>query len=76
MINPEEKKDLDELKSKINEVKIRTIDYQIALSQMNEGNLIMSGYRYGHAAAYEVQVKKANSEIEKLTRAFLKKYPD
>jgi hypothetical protein len=73
----QEKKDLEELKKKQIDIKIKTFDYLKVISHFNDTDLKHSGYSGKTIAqAMESVMTRAIKELDKLVSEYIKKYPD
>jgi len=76
MANPEEQKDIDALKEKQVELKLRCVDYLLFISKESNDSLIRMGYRNGLGDALRLQIEHLRKNIEIEQKKFLKKWPD
>lgn len=72
----QETKDLEEMKAKIQELKLSIYDYMVHLSECSEEQLKMSGHRFGQLRAIADTLRNTQNRIRKAHQEYLKKYPD
>ncbi len=75
-ITPEEQADINVLKAEIVREKQSTYDYCKLLLSMPPDQLIKCGHRNGNDKAVADTLRASLTRVEKLSKAFLKKWPD
>ena len=76
-MNEQEIKDLEEVKVKVDEIKLHTWDYLRLVSKYTEIDMISSGYRSKtKAEAMKEIFDSTQKKIDKLINNYVKKYPD
>lgn len=75
MIGAQEQTDLDEMKSKVREAKLKAYDYMRELARMDEAGLRNCGYK-SVADALTRQMESSQRDIRRIETEFLKKHPD
>jgi hypothetical protein len=73
--SPEEAQDLIAMKIAVQEEKLRTFDLMHEYNRMSAEELKHSGHK-SQEAALKYSMDRATKEIEKIHKAFLKKWPD
>lgn len=68
-------KDLEEMKSKVSELKVSRMDYLISMLRYSPDDFKHSGYKNLEDATVKI-LNTTKSEIEKINRDYIKKYPD
>lgn len=72
-----EQKDLETLKTDIQECKLRFYDYALYITRMNPTELEQAGHRNKTVAEALLSVyQNSQKELKKLTDAHIRKYPD
>lgn len=74
-MSEQEYQDLETMKDEVIETKVRAFDYMVSLSRMTPEHLKQTGHS-SIGSALEWTVKRYNTDVEKLHKAYIKKYPD
>jgi hypothetical protein len=73
----QEKKDLEIMLAKMQEIKVKCFDYLKSLNRLNRNQLDMAGYKgKSNAEAMQMSFKRCENEIEQVQKEYVRKYPD
>jgi hypothetical protein len=75
-ISKEELADIETLKKRQSDIKIRAFDLMVAYMKLTVEDLVKSGHRHGVGEALKTSMTRAMDDIQKEEAKFLKKWPD
>ena len=68
-------KDLEEMKDKVEELKIKQVDYMLSMLRYSETDFKHSGYKSLEHAVVSL-LKTTEKEVNKIIESYIRKYPD
>lgn len=74
-MSEQEYKDLEDMKDKVNEIKVNRMEYAISVLRYTDTDLKHSGYKTVEQALKSI-VESTKRDIDKLNKNYIRKYPD